>query len=237
MRPLIAVTPLTSRSHGGYKMMLPYLQGVEQAGGAPVVLPLTQQADVLETILEHCSGLIITGGQDVEPARYGQEMLPACGRPDLELDRMEGWLLDWALERDVPVLTVCRGTQFLNVHLGGTLYQDLPTQRPGGVNHSQEPPYDQPIHKVTIREGGFLAGMMGGGELDVNSFHHQAVDQVAPGLEVDAVAEDGLVEAVHLPEKSFVLGLQWHPEFFLDQPASKAIFDRFVRECERWSDK
>lgn len=230
MRPLIAVAPLTA---GGYRMTKPYLQGIEQGGGAPVVLPLTQNQEVLETVLAGCCGLVITGGQDVDPARYGQEMLPVCGKLDPELDAMEAWLLDWALERDVPVLAVCRGIQMLNVHLGGTLYQDLPTQRPDGLNHSQEPPYDQPVHTVTVAEGSFLAGVMGAGEYQVNSFHHQAVERVAPGLDVDAVAADGLVEAVHMPDKSFVLGLQWHPEFFLEQTPFAAVFHAFVRACEQ----
>ena len=228
MRPLIAVTPLTA---GGYRMMRPYLQGIEQAGGAPVVLPLTQEREVLDAVLQHCSGLLVTGGQDVDPARYGEMPRPECGKPDLELDGMEGLLLDWALEGDLPVLAVCRGIQFLNAHCGGTLYQDLLAQRPSAVQHSQEPPYDQPVHSVTVAEHSFLAGLTGAGELQVNSFHHQAVAQVAPGFVVDAVAEDGLVEAIHLPEKRFVLGLQWHPEYFLDQEWAKGIFKGFVEAC------
>lgn len=228
MRPLIAVAPLTA---GGYRMMRPYLRGIEQAGGAPVVLPLTENREVLDAVLAHCSGLLVTGGQDVDPARYGQEPLPACGKPDLELDGMESLLLDWAMEQDIPVLAVCRGIQMLNTYFGGTLYQDLPTQRPSPINHSQEPPYDQPVHWVTVAEGSFLAGLTGAGELQVNSFHHQAVDKVAPGFVVDALSEDGLVEAIHLPEKRFVLGLQWHPEFFLDQEWAQGIFKGFVEKC------
>lgn len=228
MRPLIAVTPLTA---GGYRMMRPYLQGIEQAGGAPVVLPLTVNREVLDVVLKGCSGLLVTGGQDVDPALYGQQPLPECGKPDLELDRMEQFLLDWALERDLPILAVCRGIQMLNTHCGGTLYQDLPTQRPSAVNHSQEPPYDQPVHSVTVVGGSFLSGMTGGGELQVNSFHHQAVDKVAPGFSVEATAQDGLVEAIRMEGKSFVLGLQWHPEFFLEEDWAKGIFKGFVDAC------
>ena len=229
MRPLIAVAPLTA---GGYRMMRPYLKGIEQAGGTPVVLPLTENRDVLDVILPHCSGLLVTGGQDVDPARYGQQMLPECGKLDLELDGMEAILCDWALERDIPILAVCRGIQFLNIHCGGTVYQNLPTQRPGPINHSQEPPYDIPVHSVTVMENSFLATLTGAGELQVNSFHHQAVDEVAPGFEVDATSPDGLVEAIHLPGKRFVLGVQWHPEFFPEQEWAKGIFNGFVRACE-----
>ena len=230
MRPLIAVAPLTA---GGYRMMRPYLRGIEQAGGAPVVLPLTENREVLDAVLAHCQGLLVTGGQDVDPGRYGQMPLPECGKPDLELDGMEYILLDWAMERDVPILAVCRGIQILNTYFGGTLYQHLPAQCPSSVNHSQEPPYDIPVHSVTVAEDSFLAGLTGAGELQVNSFHHQAVDKVAPGFVVDAVSEDGLVEAIHLPERRFVLGVQWHPEFFLDQEWSRGMFNGFVTACER----
>lgn len=229
MRPLIALAPLTA---GGFRMTRPYLNCLELAGSAPLVLPLTDNPDVLLPILNCCSGLVITGGQDVAPERYGQQAIPQCGPADVELDRMEEFLLNWALERDVPVLAVCRGIQYLNVHLGGTLYQDLPTQHPSPVQHSQQPPYHIPVHEVTVKEGSFLSNLTGAGVLQVNSFHHQAVDQVAAGLEVDAVSPDGIVEGVHMPDKTFVLGLQWHPEFFPEEEWSKGIFEGFVRACK-----
>jgi len=231
MRPLIALAPLTS---GGFRMTRPYLHCLELAGAAPLVLPLTDDPEVLLPILEHCSGLVITGGQDVAPERYGQQPIPECGKADEELDRMEEFLLGWALERDLPVLAVCRGIQFLNTHLGGTLYQDLPVQRPGQVEHSQQPPYEIPVHEVTVEPDSFLAAMTGAGPLMVNSFHHQAVDRLAPGLTVDAVATDGIVEGVHMEDKHFVLGVQWHPEFFPEEQWSKGIFNGFVHACEEW---
>ena len=232
MRPLIAVAPITA---GGYRMTRPYLQCLEQAGGAPIVLPLTENTEVLHTILKHCSGLVITGGHDVAPHRYGQEILPQCGPIDGELDSMEEQLMNWALEGDIPILAVCRGIQYLNTHLGGTLYQDLPSQRPGDVNHSQQPPYDIPVHRVTVDEGSFLAGLTGAGELEVNSFHHQAILDLAPGLVVDALSEDGLVEGVHMPDNTFVLGLQWHPEYFPNAGWAQGIFRGFVEACEKKS--
>ncbi len=235
MRPVIAVTPLVDMRRNSYWMLPGYLKGLEAVGGAPVVLPLTQNAQVLEPVLAHCAGLLLTGGQDVNPAAYGRERLAACGEVSLERDGQEAWLLDRALERELPVLGICRGHQFLNAHLGGSLYQDLPTQRPCPVCHSQKPPYDQPVHTVCVKDGSLLASMTGAGELRVNSFHHQAVERLAPALEVDAVSEDGLVEAVHLPGKPFVLGVQWHPEFcYASSPAALAVLDGFVRACENW---
>lgn len=231
MKPLIAVTPLVHEKRGFQLMNPEYLRGIELAGGAPVVLPLTQERGVLEAILTRCSGLLLTGGHDVTPALYGQETLPVCGELSAARDGLEGWLLDWALERDMPVLGICRGVQMLNVHLGGTLYQDLPTQRPDSVEHSQQPPYETPVHTVCPTPGGFLAGLIGEGSFPVNSLHHQAVDLPAPGLSVEARAQDGVVEALHMPGKRFVLGVQWHPEYCPEQAQAAGIFRSFVRAC------
>lgn len=232
MRPLIAVSPLMNEKRGLQLMQPGYLRGIELAGGAPVVLPMTEDWAVLEAILRGCSGLLLPGGHDVEPSLYGQELLPECGDLCRSRDTLESRLLDWVLERDVPVLGICRGAQMLNVHLGGTLYQDLPTQRPACLEHSQQPPYEQTTHRVTVLEGGLLAGLIGAGEIPVNSLHHQAIDQVAPGLVVDARSEDGLVEGVHLPGKRFVLGVQWHPEYCCEQQKEAlGIFQGFLRAC------
>lgn len=232
MRPLIAVCPLANEKRQLQLMQPGYLKGIELAGGAPVVLPLTDDVQVLEAILERCAGVLIPGGHDVEPARYGQELLPECGELSPGRDRLEDWVIGWALERDMPILGICRGVQMLNVHLGGTLYQDLPTQRPESLNHSQQPPYEELVHTVTVQEGSMLARFTGAGKCGVNSLHHQAIWQVAPGLVVDALSEDGVVEAVHMPEKRFVLGVQWHPEYCCQfQKESMEIFNGFVRAC------
>ncbi len=233
MKPLIAVAPLVNEKRELQLMQPGYLKGIELAGGAPVVLPVTQDKEVLEAILARCSGVLLTGGHDVDPALYGQETLPECGELSPARDGLENWLIGWALERDMPVLAICRGIQMLNVHLGGTLYQDLPTQRPGGVEHSQQPPYETLVHTVKVEEGSFLAGLIGSGTLQVNSLHHQAVDQVAPGLVVEALSEDAVVEAVHLPGKKFVLGVQWHPEYCCTfQKEAGDIFRAFIRACK-----
>lgn len=235
MRPLIAVTPLVDRERDSYWILPGYLKGIEAAGGAPLVLPLTQSPQVLEPILAHCAGLLLTGGQDVDPAVYGREKLEACGETCPERDGQERWLLDRALRGDMPVLGICRGHQLLNACLGGSLFQDLPSQRPSAVCHSQKPPYDQPSHAVRVEEGSLLEHLTGARTLLVNSYHHQAVERVAPGLRVDAVSEDGLVEAVDMPGKAFVLGVQWHPEFcFGREAAARAVFDGFVKACESW---
>lgn len=232
MRPLIAVCPLANEKRQLQLMQPGYLKGIELAGGAPVVLPLIEDREVLSAILERCAGVLIPGGHDVEPACYGQELMPECGELSPARDRLEDWVIGWALERDMPILGICRGVQMLNVHLGGTLYQDLPTQRPESLNHSQEPPYETLVHQVEVKENSALAELTGAGMLSVNSLHHQAIETVAPGLVVDAVSTDGIVEAVHLPGKQFVLGVQWHPEYCCQiQKEAMGIFRGFLRAC------
>ena len=131
-----------------------------------------------------------------------------------------------------PLLGICRGIQFLNVHLGGTLYQDLPAEHPSAANHHQTPPYDAPVHSVTLTAGSPLCALLGKDTLAVNSLHHQAIKTLAPGLAAMAVSEDGLTEAVCLPDKRFVWAVQWHPEFsFRVNEDSRKIFKAFVGAC------
>jgi putative glutamine amidotransferase len=146
---------------------------------------------------------------------------------------MEKELLRQALEKDIPILGICRGIQFINAFLGGTLYQDLGKQHPSETEHHQKPPYDVPIHEVKIIQDSGLYRLLREYVISVNSYHHQAVKDVADELKVMAVSEDGLVEAVELPEKRFVWAVQWHPEFsYRVDDNSKLIFREFVKHCQ-----
>lgn len=152
-QPLIGIVPLVDEARESYWMLPGYMQGVEQAGGVPVMLPLTDDAAALRQLADTCDGFLLTGGQDVFPALYGAAPTPQCGQTCPARDAMEARLLDLALAADKPVLGICRGIQFLNVHLGGTLYQDLPAEHPTAANHHQTPPYDVPVHSVTLTAG------------------------------------------------------------------------------------
>ena len=152
-QPLIGIVPLVDEARESYWMLPGYMQGVEQAGGVPVMLPLTDDAAALRQLADTCDGFLLTGGQDVSPALYGAAPTPQCGETCPARDAMEARLLDLALAADKPVLGICRGIQFLNVHLGGTLYQDLPAEHPSAANHHQTPPYDAPVHSVTLTAG------------------------------------------------------------------------------------
>ena len=232
-RPLIGIVPLVDEQRDSYWMLPGYMQGVEQAGGVPVMLPLTQDEEALAQLAETCDGFLFTGGQDVSPVLYGKAPSPYCGETCPERDEMEKALLTLALAADKPVLGICRGIQFLNVCLGGTLYQDLPTEHSSSVQHHQTPPYDAPVHQVTLVPGSPLQVLLQKEWLGVNSLHHQAIRTTAPQLQEMALSEDDLVEAVCLPDKKFVWAVQWHPEFsFKVNEDSRKIFRKFVESCQ-----
>ena len=232
MKPLIGLIPLVDEGRESLWMLPGYMCGVEAAGGLPVMLPLTDDPEALRQLSAQCDGFLLTGGHDVSPGVYGAARLPACGACSPERDRMESALLALAMAADKPVLGICRGIQFINAALGGTLWQDLPTQRPSDVNHHQSPPYDAPAHAVSILPDTPLARLLGAEALRVNSYHHQAVRDLAPALRPMAVSPDGLVEAVWHPGRRFLWAVQWHPEFaWQTDPGAMKIFGAFVEAC------
>jgi putative glutamine amidotransferase len=216
----------------------PYLVGVREAGGLPLVVAPAHQGDALRELYELLDGLLLTGGEDVMPERYGEPVAHPSVESVPERDAVEFRLLEWALADGLPVFAVCRGIQVLNVALGGSLYQDLATDFRVDVGHDQarlEPPVPrvQPSHVVTVRAGSFLAGLVGEGEIRVNSMHHQGIKALAPPLVPVAHAPDGLVEAVEAgapAPSAFLVGVQWHPEELAlgGDPASHRLFDAFV---------
>ena len=232
MKPLIGVVPLVDETKESLWMLPKYMDGVTEAGGIPIILPLTSDGSVISQLLDEVQGILLTGGHDVDPRIYGEEPIPKCGAACVERDSMEKELLDQALERDMPVLGICRGIQFMNAYLGGTLYQDLPTQFDSNVEHHMNPPYDVPVHSVSVLEDSALHRLLNKDKLAVNSYHHQAIKDKADRLKVMAVSEDGLIEAVEMPDKKFVWAVQWHPEFnYLKEESSRKIFEEFVRQC------
>ena len=197
------------------------------------MLPLTDDRMSVKQLAEMCDGILFTGGHDVSPSVYGEEVKPVCGQCCPERDRMEVLLLKEALAANKAVLGICRGIQLINAALGGTLYQDLPTERPSEVEHHETPPYDKTAHIVELLEGTPLQKLLKGDFLPVNSYHHQAIKDLAPGLNVMAGAEDGVIEAVYMPEKRFVWAVQWHPEFsYKVNESSREIFRAFVQAAD-----
>lgn len=233
MKPVIGLIPLYDDEKESYWMLPGYMKVLEKCGALPIMLPLLDNQDDLKELLEHIDGLLLTGGHDVDPAIYTDSASDKCGVPCKLRDSMEGKLLDMALSMDMPVIGICRGIQFMNAHLGGTLYQDLPSEHKSGVNHQMVKPYDRAVHKVEVYENNILSDIIGAGEYGVNSYHHQAIKDLAKDLEVLAKAEDGIVEAVSVKGKKFALAVQWHPEFSFEKDTRAVkLIQAFVDACK-----
>lgn len=216
MRPLVVVTttlaPAGSRRLPSVRLNAEYVEAVERPGATALLLSPAHDPASVERLVGVAHGLVLTGGEDVDPARYGQEPHPELGAISTERDTVELAALNAALRRGIPVLAICRGMQLLNVALGGTLYQDLPSQRGRDLLHEQDAAVDQRWHHATVLPGSGLEGIFGARDLFINSFHHQGVERLAAGLEATVWAEDGLVEGVEGTEHPWLYGVQWHPE-------------------------
>ncbi|MCB9701878.1 MAG: gamma-glutamyl-gamma-aminobutyrate hydrolase family protein [Myxococcales bacterium] len=197
---------------------------VAGAGGLPYIIPDLKDRSTLAAFVADLDALILSGGADVSPRAYGEAPLRPEWAGDPIRDAYERALLDAAFAHQRPILAVCRGIQLLNVALGGALYQDLPSQRPGPIAHRDNHRYDDHDHPVTIAEGSWLAGVYGPGEHTVNSVHHQGIRVLAEGLRASAWASDGLIEGVEAADPARLwVGVQWHPEWLgAEHPRSAA---------------
>ena len=228
--PIIGVTPLWDVERKSVWMLPNYLDGIKAAGGVPVVLPIEMSEADADRIVETCDGFLFTGGQDVAPELYGTKDATGTVVPSPERDKLETLLLSKALQADKPILGICRGLQFINAFLGGTLWQDLPSQHPSDIVHRQDKPYVNPTHKVSL--SGDLRTLLGKDTLEVNTLHHQAIKDLGKDLIPMAESPDGLIEAVKMADKHFVWAVQWHPEYMFKTDAdSLRVFSWFVRQC------
>jgi len=190
-----------------------YVKAVVAAGGVPLVLSPLMGPAVAGRALDGVDGLVLTGGEDMDPAWYGAEPSPRLSPPSRERDLFELALFAIARQRELPILGICRGIQVINVALGGTLYQDLPTERPDGIDHRPDGPRDHRSHRVRVQSGSRAAAALGETAVTVNSSHHQAIKDLAPGLVAVGWSDDGVIEAVETPAGDpWLLAVQWHPE-------------------------
>jgi putative glutamine amidotransferase len=214
-----------------------YVEGVIQAGGVPVVLP--SFAEAAEEMAQSIDGLLLCGGTDLDPAYYDEEPIPELGETLPARDAFEMALLEHALERGMPVFGICRGMQLLNVALGGTLYQDLPSQvGSGSIAHRQQMPKWQWTHEVEVSGGSELAKIMKSTRLRVNSYHHQGIKDLADGLCVAARASDEVVEGIEASNLSehWLLGVQWHAEAMRDAGSEhRSLFEAHVAAASRYA--
>ena len=215
--PRIGVTGVTRNVAGADRVSLnaAYVRAVLLAGGVPLVLSPLVGVGHNPEILEVIDGLVLTGGEDVDPAHYGHDPHERLGDVDPLRDAFELALFRDAQARSLPVLAICRGIQLVNVAMGGTLWQDLPSERAGALDHSPRSARDDRTHPVNIVPGSRLAQALRTVRCDVNSFHHQAIRDLAPGLQVTAAAPDGEIEGVERSGPGpWLLAVQWHPEEF-----------------------
>jgi len=236
LRPLVGVTcssysPNESGETRKHTLPHDYVHALTKAGSEVVILP-AGDGESARRLAESLDGVVLSGGADLDPTHFGEGPHPKLGYIDPERDQFELALVKAAIQAGTPVLAICRGIQVLNVAMGGTLYQDIPSQINGAIKHRQEAPRYHASHKVIVERHSKLAGMVGAGEVLVNSFHHQAVRQVAPGLVVSARSPDGVIEGIESAHDLFVVGVQWHPECMTDRyPAMLEIFAAFVAEA------
>lgn len=243
MCPLIGVTPLWDEERQSVWMLPDYLEGIQQAGGVPVVLPFglpsaakndgSLEAAIAEMV-ERFDGFLFTGGPDVSPALYGQDDMGGKIKTCPRRDELEVPLLKKAVAAGKPIFGICRGLQLINAVLGGTLYRDLPSEHPSEIVHRQAKPYGRYTHTVQVNGPlqEILSDLIESNTLPVNTLHHQAVRELAPGLEAMAVTPDGLIEAFYAPGMRFLWAVQWHPEYlFRGDEASRRLFKRFVEAC------
>jgi len=242
-RPLIGVPTGREKSQRFFGLPLyimnqTYVRTLENLGALPVMIPLQMSEATLRGIFERLDGLLLPGGEDLDPSHYGAERHPQLGATDKERDRTELLLTGWALEAGMPLLGVCRGVQVMNVVCGGTLYQDLHSQRPDLQKHDYFPPtYERfrIVHRIDIEPDSALAHALGAAH-EVNSMHHQGIAELGVGLRAVARAEDSLVEALEMPHLPFAVGVQWHPEELArTDDHSTSLFYEFVRAAaEEW---
>jgi len=241
--PLVAVSAAVhpgTETHPGRRVVVEegYLDGVRAAGALPLILSPTLEPDAVRATLERADGLLLTGGEDLAPALYGQD---SHGAHDVspERDAAEVAALEAALELGLPVLAICRGFQLLDVHFGGSLWQDLPTDRPSEVDHDRPgPDASRPVHAIRVGEPEVLTGVFEKLSMRTNSSHHQAIHDLGRDVEAVAWSEDGLVEAIELrgrPGGAPVVGVQWHPERMLDERTgtNRRLFEFFGRAVAR----
>lgn len=233
-KPIIGVMPLYDKERESYWMVPGYMKSLEEAGAIPLMLPLTEKQEELDYFMEICDGFLLTGGQDVTPELYGEERKSVCGETSRLRDNMDKYILIRAVELDKAVLGICRGIQLMNAVFGGSLYQDLPTEFESEIEHHMSPPYDRTAHEVQIVLDTPLYQILQEEQIPVNSYHHQAVKEIAGGFEKMAVSTDGLTEGIYMPNKQFVWGIQWHPEFsYKKSEYSRKILEAFIEAAKR----
>jgi putative glutamine amidotransferase len=239
-RPLIGIVTQTIAAEPPLKsaqwaMSHRYVEVLRSLGAVPVLIPLlAHDPDTLRALFDRLDGLLLAGGADIHPSRYGEVPHPKLGPTDPDRDATEIQLTKLALDDQRPLLAICRGLQLLNVACGGSLYQDIPSQVPAALkhDHTAKQGYDDrtfSAHEVTITPQSQIVQILNTTHVGVNSIHHQAIKELGQGLVATAFAADGIIEAVEGPAGMYCIGVQWHPEELVDeQPKMRRLFTSFL---------
>ncbi len=226
MQPIIGLTPDYDHITSRYKVHQDYISAISDAGGYPIML---FPHDKLPPFLD---GIVFTGGGDIDPLLFHEEPLFQSGEISPLRDAFEISLCKEAVEKNIPILGICRGMQVINIALGGTIYQDISVQTNSKLKHSQQAPRDYGTHSIVIEKNTQLFALWEKEKATVNSFHHQAVALLGNGLRISAKSQDGLVEAIEHTVNLFVLGVQWHPEA-MGSEEQKRLFSAFLTAAEK----
>jgi putative glutamine amidotransferase len=214
-----------------------YINAVLRNGGAPVVIPASSVMEDVEESMTFCDGILFPGGEDIQPWYYGEEPLAVIGELRPEIDGAYLKAGQYALSHKIPMLGICKGHQFLNILMGGSLYQDISLREKDSIQHLQKRDRSYLTHHVEVLEGTRLSSILGTGICETNSMHHQAVKELGKGLKASAYAPDGLIEALE-DEEGLILGIQWHPENLIDSaPVMYKLFAEFADRCIRMKEK
>ena len=231
---MIGITGSYSEENQRLSLNERYFEAIIRAGGLPVMLPQTADKAVAEALLEGIDGLLLSGGVDVLPSRYGEETLLACGVIHEKRDEAELLLTQGALKRRMPIFGICRGIQVLAVAMGATLFQDIESQL--GIpakQHKQEQPYDDPVHTVRFKEGGLFERITQTSLMPTNSMHHQSIKEAGDLLRIEGITMDGIIEAVCSKENEAVFGVQFHPEYLAHySDFASRLFDYFIEKAK-----
>jgi len=232
--PIIGLTTYNGENKYGHPivaLMHQYIIAVGEAGGVPILIPSGVKSESIKSLFERLDGILLTGGGDISIDRFNGEPHHRVEGVDPDRDTVEFALVQVAAESGKPFLGICRGFEVVNVALGGTLYTNIEDQLPGAIKHDYDPDSQRQFlaHAIRLEKSSFLAGILGGPGLNVNSLHHQGAKDMAPLLKPAAYAPDGLVEGLELPGHPFGVAVQWHPEWLMDQQDTRRLFRAFVK--------
>jgi putative glutamine amidotransferase len=236
LQPLIGITSADFTQNGKLynRVYAPNAQAIARADGLPVFIPTGLDEATLRLLYERLDAVLLPGGPDVDPSYYGAARHPMTIEIDDPRDQLELTVTRWALADDMPLFGICRGHQVLNVALGGTLVQDIPSEMQTNISHDLPDglPRSTRLHEVSIENHSRLAQIMGTTQVQVNSLHHQSVGKPAPGVNVTAYAPDGVIEALEAPDHPFFMSVQWHPEdLYEGDAAMMRLFTAFVQSA------